>query len=394
MHETVSSKTARAIALDAQGMVRTASPSLRGHAKVFERIGLLQLDSVNVYERSHYTVAAARTSWGAGADLDRLTHHDHRVRSLGAITETWAHEAALIPLRDLALFSFREQAFAAKHAEFFTEHAALHRELLAQLRDRGPLTTSEIEHEQNVRMPGGWWNKNVVHQSVSMLFRSGALVVTGRKRFERVLDVRERAAPVAEPEPEREQILELMRRASVHLGIATLDDLRDYFRIRLLSQARDALETMLERGDVTEVRVQGWDAPAYLASRQRRTRVADVDALLSPFDPLVWYRPRAQRLWNFQYKISIYTPAHLREHGYYVLPVMIGGELVGRIDVKRDRASDALLLRHANIEPAHAHRVAELTPRLLALLQRSTQWHGLSDVRTDASVGSWPVAVL
>ena len=389
MPETISNQTAKAIALDAQGLVRPASPGLRGHRTALERIGLLQLDSVNVYERSHYIVAAPRTSWGPPNDLDRLAHHDHRVRKVGNITETWAHQAALIPLNDLPLFEFRERAFREQNAAFFSENAALHREILAQFRDRGPISTTEIEHEENVRLPGGWWNKNLVHRSVSMLFLSGQLAVTGRRRFERVLDLRERVAPEATSMTRAEQVLELMRRASVYLGVATLDDLRDYFRIRYLSEARDALQTLLERGDVQEVTVRGWDRPAYLAAGQRRARSLRVDALLSPFDPLVWYRPRAARLWDFEYRISIYTPEHKREHGYYVLPVMIDGELVGRVDLKRDRKADALLVRHANIEPSHAHRMTELTPRLHALLRESADWHGLSDIRTNGVAGTW-----
>ncbi|WP_293697523.1 crosslink repair DNA glycosylase YcaQ family protein [uncultured Agrococcus sp.] len=389
MPETISAKTARAIALDAQGLTRPASPGLRGQRTALERIGLLQLDSVNVYERSHYTVAAARTQWGSKHDLDRMVHHDHRVRKAGNVTETWAHQAALIPLHDLPLFEFRERAFLEQNPEFFSENAALHREILAQFRDLGPLSTSEIEHEENVRLPGGWWNKNLVHQSVSMLFLSGQLVVTGRRRFERVLDLRERVAPEATSVTRQEQVLELMRRASIYLGVATLDDLRDYFRIRYLTEARDALHTLIERGEVQEVAVHGWDRPAYLAAGQRLARSLNVDALLSPFDPLVWYRPRAVRLWGFEYRISIYTPEHKREHGYYVLPVMIGGEIVGRVDLKRDRKADALLVRHANIEPSHAHREAELTPRLGALLRESADWHGLSDVHTNEVVGTW-----
>lgn len=389
MPETISVKTARAIALDAQGLVRPASPSLRGHKTTLDRIGLLQLDSVNVYERSHYVVAAARTGWGSKSDLDRLTHHDHRVRKRGAFTEAWAHEAAIIPVADLPLFEHKERARAEKYAEWFTEHASLHQELLAQIRDRGALTISEIEHEENVKMPGGWWNKNVVHRSIVMLFLTGQLVVTGRKRFERVLDLPERFVPSTEPMARQDQVNELMRRASIHLGVGTLDDLRDYFRIHYRAEAKTAVETLLEQGDIQRVTVRGWDEPAYLATGQRLARSSNVDAFLSPFDPLVWHRPRASRLWDFDYKISIYTPAHLRQHGYYVLPVMIGGELVGRVDLKRDRAADALVVRHANIEPAHAHRVEELTPRLQALLRDSADWHGLSGVDTTNAVGSW-----
>ena len=383
--------TARAIALDAQGVTRAASPTLRGHRTAFSRIGLLQLDTVSVFERSHYAVAAQRTGWGPVDDLDRLTHHDHRVRRIGEVTEAWAHEAALVPVADMPLFEHRQRAYAEKSADFFATHAKLADELLAQLADRGPLTVSEIEHERNVRTAGGWWNKNDVHWVMHALFRSGRLAVTGRRRFERVFDLADRALPDAAGFSRAEQILELMRRASVHLGVATLDDLRDYFRLPYLAEAKVALAALLEMGRVREVAVEGWDRPAYLAAGQRLSRSLKADALLSPFDPLVWHRPRAKRLWDFEYRISIYTPAEQRQHGYYVMPVMLGGELVGRVDLKRDRAADALLVRHANIEPGHADRVSELTPRLLALLGQAAGWQGLSAVRTDAVVGSWPL---
>lgn len=385
----LSTATARAVALDAQGLVRPTSPSLRGHRTAFERIGLLQLDTVSVFERSHYAVAAQRTSWGPVSDLDRLTHHGHSERTLGPVTEAWAHEAALVPVVDLPLFEHRQRAFSQKRAEYFREQESLTTELLAQLRDRGPLTVSEIEHEQNVRTGGGWWNKNDVHRLMHALFRSGQLAVTGRRRFERVFDLADRVLPDAPELPRNAQILELMRRASVHLGVGTLDDLRDYYRLPYLAEAKQALASLLERGDVTEVAVDGWDKPAYLAAGQRMARSSDVDALLTPFDPIVWHRPRAARLWDFEYRISIYTPEAQRTHGYYVMPVMIGGELVGRVDLKRDRRADALLLRHANIEPSHAGRQGELTPRLLALLERAAQWQGLSQMHTADAVGSW-----
>lgn len=384
-------RTARAIALDAQGMTTRASGTVRGVGTALDRLGLLQIDSVNVYARSHHTVAATRALGVPPASVDRFTHHDSKTKTLGPVTETWAHEAALVRTADLPLFGFRNRSFRDRYAGHFRENATLHDELLAQLRDRGPLTTSEIEHEENVRLPGGWWNKNEVHRSLMRLFLAGEVVTTGRKRFQRVFDVRDRydfGPEVADDDAK----LELMRRASVHLGIATLDDLRDYYRLGYLADARAALAVLLERGDVTEVRVEGWDKPAYLAKEQTRSRKLDVDAILSPFDPLVWHRPRALRLWDFHYRISIYTPEPQREHGYYVMPVMIGGELVGRVDLKRDTKADALLVQHAHIEPIHEARASELAPRMHALLRASADWHGLSDVRLQGP-GTWTDAL-
>lgn len=382
---------ARAIALDAQGVATRASGTIRGLKNTLDRIGLLQIDSVNVYARSHHNVAATRAAGIAPADVDRHTHHDSRIRSLGPVTEAWAHEAALIRTDDLPLFAFRQQSFRKRFAPHFESNGDLHRELLAQIRDRGPLAITEIEHEDNVRMPGGWWNKNAVHGAVGALFRGGDLVVTGRKRFERVLDVRDRH-DIGDPVDYDTAHDELLRRASVHLGIATLDDLRDYYRFGYLADAKRALGVLLERGDVTEVSVEGWDRPAYLARDQARSRRRDVDAILSPFDPLVWHRPRALRLWDFHYRISIYTPALQREHGYYVMPVMIGGELVGRVDLKRDAKADALLVQHAHVEPSHAGRAAELASRMLRLLRQNADWHGLSDVRL-VGPGTWTDAL-
>lgn len=389
--QSVSLSTARAIALDAQGMTKRRPGTVRGLRGALDTLGLLQIDSVNVYARSHHTVAATRASAIDTADVDRFAHHDSKARTLGPLTEAWAHEAALIRSADLPLFHFRQRSFRNRYAGHFRENAALHNELLNQLRDRGPLTTSEIEHEENVKTGGGWWNKNAVHNALMRLFLAGEVVTTGRKRFQRVFDVRDRydlGPDIADEDAK----LELMRRASVHLGIATLDDLRDYYRLGYLADAKAALAVLLERGDVSEVRVAGWDQPAYLAKGQARSRKLDADAILSPFDPLVWHRPRALRLWDFHYRISIYTPAAQREHGYYVMPVMIEGDLVGRVDLKRDTKADALLVQHAHIEPSRADRAHELAPRLTRLLRESADWHGLSDV-VFTGPGTWTPAL-
>ena len=389
--QSLSLGSARAIALDAQGMTKRKSATVRGVRGVFDTLGLLQIDSVNVYARSHHTVAATRATGVPTASVDRFAHHDTKPRTMGPLTEAWAHEAALIPTPDLPLFGFRQRAFRSRYNGHFRENQQLHDEILAQLRDRGPLTTSEIEHEENVSTGGGWWNKNAVHSALMRLFLAGEVVTTGRQRFQRVYDVRDRydLGPEIADEDAR---VELMRRASGHLGIATLDDLRDYFRLHLKSDAERALHVLIDRGDVTEVQVEGWDQPAYLAAGQARSRKLDVDAILSPFDPLVWHRPRALRLWDFHYRISIYTPAAKREHGYYVMPVMIGGDLVGRVDLKRDTKADALLVQHAHIEPHAADRAGELAPRMHDLLRQSATWHGLSDV-VFTGPGTWAAAL-
>lgn len=379
------------MAFAAQGFgARPASVGTRQLSGAFARLGLLQLDTVNVFERSHYLPMLARLGAYERPLLDRLVTHDRRPRVLGRTTELWAHEAAIVPVGDVPLLRFRTDRFRAAHAAWFAAHAALVADLRARILDRGPSTVGELEHPSNVRGPGGWWDRGDAYHAVHAMFRAGDLVVLGRRRFERVYDVAERALPAAlqHAVPQEEATVELVRRAAVALGVATVDDLRDYYRLAYLADAKRAVERLVDAGELLPVTVAGWRAPAYLHAAQRIPRSMDATALLSPFDPIVWHRPRALRMFDFHYRISIYTPQEEREHGYYVLPVVVGDEIVGRIDLKSDRRAGVLRVQHAHVEPACADRASELAARIAPRVREAAAWQGLDAVHVTGP-GSW-----
>lgn len=391
---TISAAQARRIAIAASGL-DGAVPGERGRTgartleRTIARLGLLQLDSVNVFERSHYLPLLARLGPYDRTALDRLLHHDHG-RGLGGYTEYVAHEAAAIPVDDWALWGWkRAQPFRGGTDRWAAEHAGLIDDVLAEFAERGPIRPSEMEHPEHQRMPGGWWNKSDAYWATAVLFGRGELVTIGRTRFER----RYAAADAVLPEAARAHIdradaqRELVRRASLAFGIATLDELADYYRLKV-ADARAAIAELVDAGELEQVEVAGWGRPAYLRVGTRVPRRIRSTALLSPFDPLVWFRPRAERMFGFAYRISIYTPAAQRQHGYYVLPVLIDDELVGRVDLKSDRKAGVLRVQHATIEPGHAERAGELAARLLPALEEAAAWQGLDRVEVTGP-GTW-----
>ena len=390
----ISAAQARRIAIAASGL-DGALPGERGRAgprtleREIGRLGLLQLDSVNVFERSHYLPLHARLGPYDRAALDRLLHHDHG-RGLGGYTEYVAHEAAVIAVEDWPLWAWKRRSPMRPGTEAWAaERSALIDEVLAEFAERGPMRPSEMEHPAHERLPGGWWNKSDAHWATAVLFRRGELVTVGRTRFER----RYAAADAVVPEPARAEVeradahRELVRRAARAFGIATLDDLADYHRLKV-ADARAAVIELVDAGELEPVEVDGWGRPAYLAVGARMPRRIRSTALLSPFDPLVWFRPRAERLFGFAYRISIYTPAAQRAHGYYVLPVLVDDELVGRVDLKSDRKAGVLRVQHATIEPGHADRAGELAERLAPALAEAAAWLGLDRVEV-AGPGTW-----
>ena len=379
------------MAVSAQGLAapRPAKVGPAALRRTIARLGVLQIDSVNVFERSHYLPLLARLGPYDRSQLDALLHHDTG-RGLGDYTEYVAHEACALPVSDWPLWAWhREASMRAGFREWGNENAALIDEVRREFGDRGALRVRDLEHPQNVSLGGGWWNKNEVHWAANWLFRTGELVVVGRQRFERRLAL---ASDVL-PEPARETlgrdeaILELVRRASLAYGIATLEDLADYPRFKPAT-ARPAVDALVATGELEEVAVDGWDRPAYLAAGVRVPRAVEAAALLSPFDPLVWFRPRAERLFDFHYRISIYTPKEKREHGYYVLPVLVDDQIVGRVDLKSDRGAGVLRLQHAHIEPGQESRRAELAARVAPLLHEAAAWQGLGEVAVTGP-GTW-----
>lgn len=342
-----------------------------------QRLAVLQLDSVNVLERSHYLPLFARLGAYDKTLLDRLTF-----ATKGPYREYWAHEAALIPVDDMPLFRFRMQYYRdwyASHPDhpWHRVDTQVVARLRAELAANGPMPASAFEREAQ-RARGPWWDWDHVKRGLESMFRLGEAVSAGRKNFERIYALPEQVLPaeVLEREvPADEAKYQLMKRAAIAHGIGTLGDLADYFRIKP-TQAKDALQRLVDEGEVLPVTVPGWNKPAYLHKDARIPRRIEAAALLSPFDPVVWERDRALRMFGFHYRIEIYTPAPKRVYGYYTLPLLIDDALVGRIDLKNDRQAKVLRVQSAWREDG-ADVDAE---RTAGVLRELAAWQGCETI--------------
>jgi len=375
-----SAAQARRIALAAQGFARPttdAATGIRQLSSLVDRLGLLQLDSVNVYERSHYLPVFARLGHYDKADLDRVTFGRK-----SRYTEYWAHEAAIIPMTARPLFQWRMDARRARQMADDTgwahNNGAMLDWLRAELAAKGPLPASQIEHDTG-RGTGSWWGWSDVKHGLEYLFGWGEVVSAGRTRFERTYALAEQRVPaevlattVAEPDAVR-ALIALGARAH---GIGTLADIADYYRIKQ-APAKAAVADLVDSGELLPVAVEGWKQPAYLHRDARFPRRVEAAALLSPFDPVVWFRPRAERLFDFHYRIEIYTPAHKRVFGYYSLPVLVDDRIVGRIDLKSDRQNRVLRVQSAWRE---AGVPAGVEQRIAPLIENARVWQGLDRI--------------
>jgi uncharacterized protein len=374
---------ARAIALAAQGLA--APRPQRADAKqlraLVDQLGVVQIDSVNVLVRSHYLPAFSRLG---GYDTTLLDRHAHRAPR--ALFEYWGHEASLLPVALQPLFRWRMER-AREHAWGRMKRIAKKRptfvqDVLALVRDRGPISASEIQLGGRPSRTG-WWEWSDAKTAIEWLFWSGHVTSAKRRGFERLYDLPERVLPAkilaAPTPPEHDAQRALVERAARALGIASEADLRDYYRLPLAA-ARKAVAELVEAGTLEQVSVEGWTKPAYLYHRAALPKRIDADrcALLSPFDSLVWFRDRTARLFGMRYRIEIYVPAPKRVHGYYVLPFLLGDLLVGRVDLKADRAASALRVQAAHAEPGVAK--ARVASALAGELSRMAQWLGLARV--------------
>ncbi|MGY1753624.1 winged helix-turn-helix domain-containing protein [Blastococcus sp. SYSU D01042] len=380
--ERLPAALARRIALGAQGFAvpRPATPvgtrQLRGLA---DRLGVVQIDSVNVLSRAHYLPFFSRLGCYPREALDSLT--DGR----GALFEYWAHEASFLPVRLHPHLRWRMADAQSQAWGSMTRVARERPEYVAGLVERvrtgGPLRAAELGEERPDR-PGSMWNWHAGKAALEYLFFTGVLTTRGRTAgFERVYDLTERVIPaavLAQPVPDRaDAVRELVRTAARALGVATATDLRDYFRLTP-SDARTAIEELTDAGELVPVQVDGWGKPAWLDPAARRPRWIRARALLSPFDSLVWERPRVERIFGFRYRLEIYTPAAKRVHGYYVLPFLLGDRLVGRVDLKADRQASVLRVQSAFAEEGAPR--AEVAAELAAELRLMADWLQLEDV--------------
>ena len=373
---------ARRIALAAQGfgVPRRDGVANLGHVKrAIDRLGLLQIDSVNVLARAHYLPLFSRLGTYDSTHLDELAWGR---RSRRGLFEFWAHEASLLPLASQPLLRWRMARAAAGTSKgglqkFASEKAAYIEQVRKEVEDRGPLAASDLAEGGPKRGP--WWGWNDGKLALEWLFFAGIVTTaTRRGSFERVYDLTERVLPErirALPTPPVEEAQrELLRLSARALGIATEFDLRDYFRLPV-ADTKARLAELVEAGDLLPVEVEGWRQPAYLDPAARQPRRIEARALLAPFDPLIWERDRTERIFDFFYRIEIYTPVAKRKHGYYVLPFLLDDRLVGRIDLKSDRANSRLLVPAAHLEPGIAAR--DVAGPMREELRLMADWLGL-----------------
>jgi uncharacterized protein len=379
---------ARRIAVAAQGFnePKPNGPITRAHLRrLISRIQVLQLDSVSVAVRAHYAPVYSRLGPYDRDVLDRAAWA-HSARSPRLLVEYWAHEAALMAVDDWPLLRWRMGQY--RHGRWGTHivkaNPKLAEKIIAAVGELGPSTAGQIEAHLATapRGPrGDWWGSRSDTKWVAeALFAAGTLTTATRVGFARHYDLAERVLPaevVAREVTEEDAVRELVRRAATALGVATEPDIRDYFRLAP-SQAKPAVAHLVADGELEPVEVDGWSVPAYLPVGQTIPRRDRGTALLCPFDPLIFFRPRVERLFDFHYRIEIYTPAAKRQFGYYVWPFLLDGELVGRVDLKADRSADALQVVGAFVEEGRPPSRVALP--LAAELETMAGWLGLAGV--------------
>jgi uncharacterized protein YcaQ len=367
---------ARRIALGAQGFNNarpTGRVDRRHLRKVLDHIGLIQIDSVNVLVRSQELPLFARLGPHPRSLIADATKN-------GELFEYWVHEACHVPVEQRPLYGW----MMAGHPRwksmrtFAAERPELIQSVLDRLRDEGPLVASDLQMRD--RPKGQWWDWDDGKHALEHLFRTGEVAATRRPNdFARLYDLAERIIPadvLHAPTPSADDAKkELLMLAASYFGVGVAADLADYHR---LTHTRTHLAELVEEGRLMAVTVEGWGKPAYLHPNAKRPRPISARALLSPFERVVWYRDRAERLFGFHYRIEIYTPEPKRQYGYYVLPFLLGDTLVGRVDLKADRKAGKLLVQGSYGEPGIAE--AYVAEELAVELHLMARWLGLGDV--------------
>ncbi len=387
----LSAAQAARIALTAQGFgLRPPAGSVtrRQVSRVVERTRLIQMDSVNIAVRAHYLPLFSRLGTYDRTLLDRAAWHPGRATRM--LVEYWAHEAALIPVDDWPLFGWRMEEYRDgryRHTrELMRDNRALAADIRALIAEIGPSTPRLIESHLGIERepaPGGWWNRGDVKHLCEAMFASGELSAVRDANFGRHYDLTERVVgEVAQRRIDRvDAHRQLVSNAAAALGVATIADLADYYRLKP-AEVRDVVAELVEDAVLQQVSVRGWKDAAFIhidtAIPRRIVTAEGRSTLLSPFDPLVFFRPRAERLFGFRYRIEIYVPEHKRVHGYYVHPYLLGDEIVARVDLKADRAAGVLRVPAAHLEEGRdAGMVAE---RLATDLATTARWLGLDGV--------------
>lgn len=383
---TLTAAQARRTAIAAQQLhrPRPETAANRGHLRrLLGKLGVLQIDSVNVVARAHYLPVFARLGNYQPAVLDGAawpTRANDRM-----LIESWAHVASLVPVQTEPLLRWRQQRMTEswRPVKLLEQHPDLLPRVLAVIDEYGPISAGGIE--KMLQAPGkgkpGWWEWSATKRICEYLFACGQTAVAGRRAFERQYDRYDRVLPpvvLGCPTPDTATAKrDLTRLAIQHHGIGTVGDIADYYRLRN-DDTQQALIELAEEGTVLPVAVRGWRERAWLGADAALPRTATGQALLCPFDPLIWHRPRTERMFGVRYRIEIYTPQHKRVHGYYVFLLLVGDVLAGRLDLKADRATGRLLVQASWLEPgSEAGPTAEAAAAQLAEM---ACWLGLEQV--------------
>lgn len=366
---------ARRVALAAQGFDRQR-PDAPSDARHFRRalgaVGVLQLDFVNVLIPAHFLVM-----WSRLGAYDRERFERFLYRS-GEFTEQWAHEASVVRAGDWPLLAHRRREFRPPRnnpINDFRNKENYLADVLRQVRQEGAVTSNDLPALAGPKSKPGDWHRSMPRRALEYHFARGKLAIARRMpNFQRVYDLPERLLDRQHRDTrvgKEGAMRELLRQAAVSLGVATLQDLADFYRM----SARDAalrVRELVEQGELSEVTIEDWTDIAYLSRSARSPRQIRGASLLSPFDPVVWFRPRAERLFDFRYRIEIYVPKPKRKWGYYVLPFRVGDRLVARVDLKADRHSSVLRVQSAHPEVGIDEQ--EVTVALARELQLLAEW--------------------
>ena len=383
----LSASEARRIALAAQGFghARPTAPDARHLRRVVHSLGLLQLDFVNVLVPAHYLVLWSRLGAYDRRRLDAL------LWGSGEFTEHWAHEASVIPANTWPLLAYRRETYRPWPQSPIMQLRGREeylRIVLEIVRARGPVTAGDVPPMPGpARRPGDWY-RSVARSALEYHFGHGTIAVAGRlPNFQRLYDAPERVIDRSlrlQAHAREDACRELLRRAARAYGVATAGDLADYWRMSP-KEARPRIAELLEEGSLAEVAVEGWREPAFLDAGARLPRAIQAGTLLSPFDPLVWFRPRAERLFDFHYRLEIYVPASKRKWGYYVLPFLLDDRIAARVDLKADRRAGRLEVQAAYLEEGvDRRRCARELSRALASLG---EWLDLPGVNVRSRAG-------
>jgi uncharacterized protein YcaQ len=378
------------------------------------RLGLLQIDSVNVFERAHYMPLFSRLgNYDRDALHSRMDASAHINHGDGGLIEYWAHEASLIPVENLPLYAWRMHAVRNSNdpkpnswTAFARENQPLLNWILDEIRTRGPLTVSQIDHDRNKRK-GTWWGCSDVKTGLEWLFMAGHLTSAGRQAFSRRYALPEQVLPqevvaamqgidgmsAADFDPHRKQLL---LQAADTLGVSTAKELIDYHRQSRGGSklANGLIEQLVDSGELHRTMVAGWNEPAFISARglrelepataSSRSPGSNPTTILSPFDPTVWYRDRAVILFNFEYRIEIYTPKEKRIYGYYTLPILHNRKIVGRIDLKSERKEKTLMVQSVWAEPSmDSKQVAAAAAAVARHLVEVAKWQGLQRITLE-----------